>query len=245
MAIFARNHLPGILRSSSAFKAKNYRQALADAFVEVDKMLQSEAGKTDLEKIFAEDTNKVTPLLEPPSVRELANCTGCTACVALVTPAEIYVANAGDSRSVLAKTGVAINMSTDHKPDLPEERKRIEHAGGYVEDNRVNGVINLSRSFGDLDYKMNKKLPANEQMIIPCPDVHVEKMSADCDFLIIACDGVWDCKTSQAAVDFVKEQIAKSTFKAAKGFKLSQTIEALFDSIVAPDVETSGIFTEG
>ena len=47
----------------------------------------------------------------------------------------------------------AIDMSVDHKPDNVEEKRRIEKAGGYVEDNRVKGVLNLSRSLGDLEYK--------------------------------------------------------------------------------------------
>ena len=41
----------------------------------------------------------------------------------------LYVANAGDSRAVLAINGKAEDMSIDHKPELEEERKRIEKAG--------------------------------------------------------------------------------------------------------------------
>jgi len=67
------------------------------------------------------------------------------------------VGNAGDSRAVLAvkneSKNIAIEMSKDHKPDLPEEKARIEKAGGFVEDNRVENKLNLSRSLGDLEYK--------------------------------------------------------------------------------------------
>jgi serine/threonine protein phosphatase PrpC len=49
-------------------------------------------------------------------------------------------------------------MSEDHKPDNIEEKARIEKAGGFVEENRVKGILNLSRSLGDLEYKQNKKL---------------------------------------------------------------------------------------
>lgn len=88
---------------------------------------------------------------------DIAHNAGCTACSAIITPNEIVVGNAGDSRCVLAvKKGdqyTAVDLSIDHKPELPEERQRIEKAGGFVEDNRVKGILALSRSLGDLEYK--------------------------------------------------------------------------------------------
>jgi protein phosphatase 1G len=76
------------------------------------------------------------------------------------------VGNAGDSRCVLAKKSGdkynAIELSVDHKPDLPEEKKRIEKAGGFVEENRVRGILNLSRSLGDLEYKSDSALPLKD-----------------------------------------------------------------------------------
>jgi protein phosphatase 1G len=72
------------------------------------------------------------------------------------------VGNAGDSRAVFAKKVgdkvVAVEMSVDHKPELPEEKLRIEKAGGFVEDNRVKGILNLSRSLGDLEYKNDSSI---------------------------------------------------------------------------------------
>ena len=53
-------------------------------------------------------------------------------------------------------------MSVDHKPDLSNERNRIEQCGGYVDENRVNGILNLSRSIGDHEYKMTKAKNADE-----------------------------------------------------------------------------------
>lgn len=49
-------------------------------------------------------------------------------------------------------------MSYDHKPDNSEERLRIEHAGGFVSDNRVDANLNLSRAIGDFTYKLDLNL---------------------------------------------------------------------------------------
>ena len=62
-------------------------------------------------------------------------------------------------------------MSIDHKPDMPEEKARIEKAGGFVSEGRVNGNLNLSRALGDLEYKSDKKLNEEEQLIIAVPEV--------------------------------------------------------------------------
>ena len=64
---------------------------------------------------------------------------GTTAVVCLITKTEIYCANAGDSRAVISKRMKSKDLSIDHKPDLPAEKRRIERAKGTVEDGRVNG----------------------------------------------------------------------------------------------------------
>jgi len=56
----------------------------------------------------------------------------------------------------------SVELSVDHKPELAEERQRIEKAGGFVEENRVKGVLNLSRSLGDLEYKSDTSLSAKD-----------------------------------------------------------------------------------
>lgn len=86
----------------------------------------------------------------------VAKFTGCTATVVLISQTHLFCANAGDSRVVLARSSGAqmcFPLSTDHKPDDPIEKARIEAAGGFVEENRVNGSLNLSRSLGDFEYK--------------------------------------------------------------------------------------------
>ncbi len=49
-------------------------------------------------------------------------------------------------------------MSEDHKPDLQEERERIKRAGGDIREGRIDGNLNLTRAFGDFEYKSNPTL---------------------------------------------------------------------------------------
>ncbi len=96
-------------------------------------------------------------------------------------------------------------MSEDHKPELQTEKDRIEKAGGFVEDNRVKGVLALSRAIGDLQYKGDKQFELKDQMLLAIPEIRIQKFSPSIEFLIIACDGIWDCLTSEDCVNKVGE----------------------------------------
>jgi protein phosphatase 1G len=127
-------------------------------------------------------------------------------------------------------------MSIDHKPDLDTEKNRIYKADGWVSEGRVKGNLNLSRSLGDMEYKQNKRLPPEEQMITANPDIMVEPLTNDTSFIVLACDGIWDCMTNQEICDFISERLQKDPKQ-----KLSKIIEEIMDKILAPDIYT-GIF---
>jgi len=74
--------------------------------------------------------------------------------VVLIADHYIWCSNLGDSRAVLwSKEGETIALSEDHKPDDDVEFDRIEAAGHFVEDSRVDGNLALSRAFGDYVFK--------------------------------------------------------------------------------------------
>ncbi|EPB70570.1 protein phosphatase 2C [Ancylostoma ceylanicum] len=74
-------------------------------------------------------------------------------------------ANVGDSRAVVSVCGEARPLSFDHKPANEKEAKRILAAGGWVEFNRVNGNLALSRALGDFVFKRNESIPPEEQIV--------------------------------------------------------------------------------
>ena len=49
---------------------------------------------------------------------------GCTACVVLIMLGKVYVANAGDSRATISKSGVSLPMSFDFTPETEAQRIR-------------------------------------------------------------------------------------------------------------------------
>ncbi|CAA7038888.1 unnamed protein product [Microthlaspi erraticum] len=69
------------------------------------------------------------------------------------------------------KSGI-YNLSKDHKPDLEVEKERILKAGGFIHGGRINGSLNLTRAFGDMELKQKKVLPAEKQMVTADPDIN-------------------------------------------------------------------------
>mmetsp|Transcript_21409 Transcript_21409/g.42755 ORF Transcript_21409/g.42755 Transcript_21409/m.42755 type:complete len:301 (-) Transcript_21409:11-913(-) len=140
--------------------------------------------------------------------RSLKTDSGCTANVVLISENLFTCANIGDSRSVLSRSGLALEMSKDHKPTDEVETDRIKKAGGSVIRGRVCGGVAVSRSFGDFHFKANSGLPPDKQQISCCPDFIVkERDHAIDEFLIVCCDGIWDVITNQACVRFVRTRL--------------------------------------
>lgn len=160
---------------------------------------------------------------------------GCTAVVCLLHGAKLYVANAGDSRAVLSSGGVAKALSLDHKPTQEKELKRIRDAGGFVNEvGRVNGNLNLSRSIGDLKYKVDPKISPAAQIITSEPDVKVFDLSDEDEFIFIACDGVFDVMTNQRVVTFINEHLAKG-----EEDRTSAILEEIFEECICDSPQTA------
>ena len=89
------------------------------------------------------------------------------------------------------------------------EAKRIVAAGGWVEFNRVNGNLALSRALGDFVFKKNEGKRAEEQIVTAYPDVDIKDLTADHEFIVLACDGIWDVLSNDEVLEFVRSRIAQ------------------------------------
>ncbi|KAI5922730.1 phosphatase 2C-like domain-containing protein [Camillea tinctor] len=209
VAQFAGKNIYDILTKQDTFKAGNYEQSLKDCFLATDRAILS----------------------DPQYEEEVS---GCTACCGLINADKIYIANAGDSRSVLGVKGRAKPLSFDHKPQNEGEKARITAAGGFVDFGRVNGNLALSRAIGDFEFKKSAELAPEQQIVTAYPDVVTHDLSDDDEFLVIACDGIWDCQSSQAVVEFVRRGIAAKQ-------DLDKICENMMDNCLASNSETGGV----
>jgi protein phosphatase PTC1 len=94
----------------------------------------------------------------------------------------LYTANVGDARIVLCRNGKALRLSYDHKGSDENEGKRVANAGGLILNNRVNGVLAVTRALGDSYMK---------DLVTGHPYTTETVIQSDLDeFIILACDGV-------------------------------------------------------
>jgi serine/threonine protein phosphatase PrpC len=227
VAEYVSRHFCAELLRSPAYRQGNFEQALKDTFLRMDDLLKTPDGLKEVIRI-----SKDLPDNYPVEADSSLMVAGCTAVVALIRGETIYVANAGDSRCILSREGRAIELSQDHKPELPGEHDRIIKAGGMVEDGRVMGNLNLSRSIGDLEYKKTPGIPQKDQMITAYPEIKIDQLTARDEFIVLACDGVWDMLTSQECVNFIGQRL--------KSKSLQIIAEETLDRCLAHDIASSG-----
>ena len=202
VAQYALHEVPKRLERHKEFDS-NVDQALIDVFVGVDEDLGKE--------------EEIDPVLS-----------GCTACVVLVKGDELVLANAGDSRAVLAVacqsnettrsvdrtcSFKALDLTIDQNPDSPGEQERIEGMGGYVSPPPEEGLsarVWLDSNFSQIGLAMSRSLgdhAVKSVGVIAEPVVSRHKLQQNDEFMIIATDGVWEFLSSQEAINIVARDL--------------------------------------
>ncbi|XP_044748427.1 probable protein phosphatase 2C T23F11.1 [Coccinella septempunctata] len=209
IAEYVGKHLHKYVTNQREYSEGNIPEAMRKGFLEIDDAMA----------------------LEESLTRERS---GTTAITVIVKNNQIYCANVGDSRAVASIGGKAVPLSNDHKPNKKEEHDRITAAGGWVEYDRVNGNLALSRALGDYIYKKNPNKKAEEQIVSALPDVTEYTMNEDWEFIVLACDGIWDVMGNQEVVDYIREEIAE-------GLEPEKICENIMMRCLAPDLQMAGL----
>ncbi|RPA81798.1 protein phosphatase 2C [Ascobolus immersus RN42] len=213
VAEFTGKHLHDIILQQPSFKIGDYASALREAFLATDQeILKGRQLPMSLQNEFS----------------------GCTATVVLIADKVLYCANAGDSRTVLSVDGTAKALSFDHKPSNEGEKARIVSAGGFVDYGRVNGNLALSRAIGDFEFKRQGELAPEQQIVTALPDIITHELSNHDEFVVMACDGIWDCMTSQEVIDYVRKSVVQ-------GQSLQMICENIMSKCLAESGDTGGV----
>jgi len=138
---------------------------------------------------------------------------GCSCSVAILAGLTVHLAHIGDSTGVLAswnkKNSRLMYSTLDHKPELPEERARLEAAGSevreteggafriYVQGSSFPGLT-MSRCFGDTVCRGVSQEPVYRQFQV---------QPSDENYLIVASDGVWEFIEPDKAVDLMSKKL--------------------------------------
>eukprot|EP00603_Paraphysomonas_imperforata_P000492 CAMPEP_0114413482 /NCGR_PEP_ID=MMETSP0103-20121206/879_1 /TAXON_ID=37642 ORGANISM="Paraphysomonas imperforata, Strain PA2" /NCGR_SAMPLE_ID=MMETSP0103 /ASSEMBLY_ACC=CAM_ASM_000201 /LENGTH=983 /DNA_ID=CAMNT_0001581561 /DNA_START=13 /DNA_END=2964 /DNA_ORIENTATION=- len=137
---------------------------------------------------------------------------------------KLLIAHTGDCRVVLCDGGRAIQVTFDHTPLIDEEKHRIRTSGGFVSNKRVNGILAVSRSFGDIKFKSFENdvdvpktvidealLPegiwSDRNQVISMPEVIELEVLCTYEFVVIASDCVWETMTCKEVISFVRSQL--------------------------------------
>jgi len=127
---------------------------------------------------------------------------GTTATVALILEGHIWVANVGDSRTILVTEDKIVQASEDAKPSMKRYAKKIEKLGGFVLADRVNSTLATARAIGDKDI-LGKK---GECCVSPHPKITCYPIK---DFmkgyLVLASDGLYDVATTNEVGQAIQE----------------------------------------
>jgi serine/threonine protein phosphatase PrpC len=109
----------------------------------------------------------------------------------------IDIINVGDSRCMICRDNFGRTITKDHKPNWPDEKKRIENLGGKIYydgyDWRI-GDLSLSRAIGDNNCK---------PYVSHIPDIYNYKVLKNDKFIVLGCDGLWDVMNEQEVTNYI------------------------------------------
>ena len=109
----------------------------------------------------------------------------------------LFVGNVGDSRVVLCRDGKPVTLTVDHRPTDSDERRRVRDAGKSIINNRISACLAVSRSIGDKTFHPG---------IISDPHTQAIRLCEKDEFMIVACDGVFDFVSEEEAIREIRDE---------------------------------------
>eukprot|EP00522_Entomoneis_paludosa_P014530 CAMPEP_0172439420 /NCGR_PEP_ID=MMETSP1065-20121228/419_1 /TAXON_ID=265537 /ORGANISM="Amphiprora paludosa, Strain CCMP125" /LENGTH=668 /DNA_ID=CAMNT_0013188101 /DNA_START=588 /DNA_END=2594 /DNA_ORIENTATION=- len=219
--------LPHHLRSAMFAEREALRNAVEQSRMQQRQDQTEDAASELMRKILKScylraDKEFITPKNAPQS--------GSTAATVILFGRRLFAANVGDSRVVLCRSGgQCVELTSDHKPSRPDEAARVRAAGGFILHKRVMGELAITRAFGDKSFKMGIKAmledeaeelaggagangagdgkDLNAPLVSAEPEIASMVLSHNDEFLLLACDGLFDVFRSQDAIALARQEL--------------------------------------
>eukprot|EP00980_Cylindrotheca_fusiformis_P005234 scaffold1119_cov120-Cylindrotheca_fusiformis.AAC.14 len=217
--------LPHHIRNAMYAERQSLRAAIESSRTSAKAEQTEDAASELMRKILKTsylktDKEFITPKTSPQS--------GSTAATVILLGRRLFAANVGDSRVVLCRGGgQCVELTSDHKPSRPDEAARVRAAGGFILHKRVMGELAITRAFGDKSFKMGIKamledeadeiargLNENDQakdltapLVSAEPEIASMVLSHNDEFLLLACDGLFDVFRSQDAIALARQEL--------------------------------------
>ena len=188
-------------KNAADFCAEHMANIIA---AKIEKPLDNENVRAAIREGFKETDKQFLKLAAEKEWKD-----GCTAVTATIINDVCFMSWVGDSKAILVRRETdapdsklkILELTKDHTCMMAKERERITKAGGFIQDNRVNGIMEVTRSIGDPALK--------GKGVISVPEMQRVTLCERDEFLLLACDGLWavfDPKDAcQRAFDMLKE----------------------------------------
>ena len=242
---FVKNHFCSeFLDNVSKYEIKT---TINNTFSKMNKLIQSDEGKKEIiqlkisnqeeenkkykkvlnQNIDEEHMKKLKDELSKEELEEIPEFTGCTAISIIIDEKKkkLYFGNIGNSMAIIIGKDYSQLFESKHRPTDESEKSRIEKANGLIINDKLYGVLNVARTFGDFGYINNNN---NYNIIIDQPDIKEYDIKDSDEFIFIATESIIELfdkdKIGDTIKDLVKSDNSYDSFKKKIGDVIKNNI---------------------
>lgn len=244
---YLSQHFIQFLTENINFINGNYKKSLEETFINLDESFRSLEAQLELSKYSnkkeqnknKDNFNDFLELFNPRNLEGVNIAEFCGSCgiVVLITEKKVFIANAGNSKCIpvnIKNEIIKDKINIEHTLDNENEIKRLSRIFGYEISDTSNNkdklkndfYLNITRGFGNLQYKDNKLINLEDQCISVKPDI-IEISIEELNYLIIGNNGCFSGNNDENLLSLEKYFLEK--FNKNNEQKINTVIEEFFD----------------
>ena len=224
---FVKNHFHLELLNNINSSPSRIKEAINKTFLEMNELMKKKEGKDEIinlkissqqeenkkyKKILnevIENENIINEELSKDEQDEILDYTGCTAILILIDEKnkKLYFGNIGNSIAIICGKNEQKIFESQHKPTDANEKKRIEETDGFIINEKLYGVLNTTRAFGNFAYIGNNQ--NGNKILSDEPDIKEYNIQSEDEYIFIATESVIECIDKEKIKNIIKENISK------------------------------------